>query len=530
MTDNVTSEISALVLAFGIMISHTAIADDNTTIPSLETQDAIRALPVVPPSPPLGSTPEYLEIFVFPSEPEPVEPAIYPLSMSYPSILESLPYVYTVKQRVTSSPFANRNSMILRFEPNASPSQIGGYIDHRDLQVVRTFPEIGAIQIEIDLSSYIPREIAGNDPQQANQVLLRSLLAASEDFQSDPIVRSAAPDLLLGNQHDGDTIGDNLLTPVSVSLTGSEETVGWGIVDIEANRLWSHSDASESVVLGVLDFGFAEHEDLHFVDPLLNMVPHDHGNHVSGIACGRHNGRGIRGVLPDCSIRARFATPLVSELIETSDILALNFDDMDALNVSLGYNWHRRKLNPDESADLRMVIALASEALLPILELADKRGKVIFSAAGNDSSGLVTPINAKYASPFNWAAVTARERGIAQNGVIVEAHDVNGRRAEFSNGGGHLSCPGVDITSALTFVDPQRRVPDPSAYGIMSGTSMASPHCAGGYLLFRLIRPQYSSVESVDCLRRSSDTSTSGTPMLRLTQATDACPRKHEDE
>ena len=83
--------------------------------------------------------------------------------------------------------------------------------------------------------------------------------------------------------------------------------------------------------------------------------------------------------------------------------------------------------------------------LISVFELADKAGKVIFSAAGNDSSGLSKPISAKFASPFNWAALTAREKGIARNGVVVEAHDSSNQRAPFSNLGGHVSCPGVDV-------------------------------------------------------------------------------------
>ena len=81
-----------------------------------------------------------------------------------------------------------------------------------------------------------------------------------------------------------------------------------------------------------------------------------------------------------------------------------------------------------------------------VLELAAKAGKVIFSAAGNDSSGLAVPMQARYASPFNWAALTAREHGIARNGVVVEAHDASNKRAPFSNVGGNVSCPGVDVS------------------------------------------------------------------------------------
>jgi hypothetical protein len=39
-----------------------------------------------------------------------------------------------------------------------------------------------------------------------------------------------------------------------------------------------------------------------------------------------------------------------------------------------------------------------------------------------------------------------------------------------------------------------------------------------------LLRPNYSGTEIVDCMTTSTAASSSGTPMLRLTQAMAACP------
>jgi subtilisin family serine protease len=108
--------------------------------------------------------------------------------------------------------------------------------------------------------------------------------------------------------------------------------------------------------------------------------------------------------------------------------------------------------------------------------------------------------------------------------VIVEAHDPDGKRAPFSNTGGNLSCPGVNILSTVAF--DTARNPSKSAYGEMSGTSMASPYCAAGHVLFRLVRPGYSGEEAVECMLKSSVKSSSGVPMLRLQEAVNACPEK----
>ena len=159
--------------------------------------------------------------------------------------------------------------------------------------------------------------------------------------------------------------------------------------------------------------------------------------------------------------------------------------------------------------------------LVTLPKAIEKKDKIIFSEAGNDSLGLATPINAKYSSPINWAAITARDQGV-KNVVIVEAHDKQGNRAPFSNVGGDISCPGVDIISTVAFDANHNQ--STSSYGKMSGTSMASPYCAAGLVLFRLVRPKYTGEEAVACILKSSAKSSSSVPMLRLKDAVAACP------
>lgn len=443
-------------------------------------------------------------------------------------------------------PFAAPNTVILQFEPEVSVEEIAAFFAERNLEVVRTYPKIGAVQAEGDLSAYFKPKLTDNS---ANDTLLRGLVAVIQDFQADPRIRSAAPDLVLRDQTNhgsGDLQIINLLTPSDVVLSDpatATEVTDWGIKDIEADQLWPLTGAQDGVLFGIMDVGFTRHEDLVFLEFLPETDIDDHGNHVAAIACARHgNNVGVKGVLPNCFVRARSGDVffdsveggqvlnflvLFSQVLATLEKFVDSQDDVHTFNVSLGYNWRGNfGINPDlpDSAQWRTLVASQGAFLVPLLELANQNGRVIFSAAGNDSSGLATPIGAKFASPFNWAAIIARDEGIAANGVIVEAHDRNGNRATFSNTGGHISCPGVNIFSAVAF-DPQGQV-SRNAYGTMSGTSMASPYCASGHLLFKLVRPEYSGVEAIDCLTQSSDLSSSGTPMLRLQQALAACPPK----
>jgi hypothetical protein len=437
-------------------------------------------------------------------------------------------------------PFVAPNSMLLQFQADTTQAEIDDFISSKKLEVVKTFPNLGAIQVKVDLSKFFQPQLGDSD---GNAAVVRGLVAASEDFKKDPRIRAASPDLLLRNQSEQTTKEITNLIKPSVVILGASipgKIEDWGVDNIQANKLWSLPGAKGGVIFGVMDVGFAEHEDLVFIELPAGTAKEDHGNHVAGIACGSHsNPRGVRGVLPNCFVRARSGNVffqnveagkvtqffvLFSQILATMETFVNSSDEVHTFNVSLGYNWSSNfGINPDapESKDWRSLVEMQGVFLVTLLQTAEKKGKVIFSAAGNDSSGLATPIGAKYASPFNWAAIAAREQGI-NNGVIIEAHDKDGKRAGFSNVGGHLSCPGVDITSAVAFDD--KHLPSASAYGVMSGTSMASPYCAAGHTLFRLVRPAYSGEDALACLLKSSVKSDSGIPMLKLMDAVNACP------
>ena len=527
--------LASLTCASGVFAPHVANAGDDTTLPSEETRNAIDSLPSLPQTEGPEHQPE-LRYFT-------VDPSQLPSSTR-----QALAFG---RHQTVKFPFVAPNTMILQFETDVSEEQILDYLKGRELSVVRKFPEIGAIQVETDLSPYFQMEVTDKD---VNEALLRGLVKATEDFRRDPRIRSASPDLLLRNQDHHETNqhkhANNLLRPSNVHVQNPntpKETTDWGIFDIEAIDLWGLPGAKDGVLFGAVDVGFARHEDIVFLELPSNTDVDNHGNHVVGIACAQHDGKGIRGVLPNCFVRAQSAdvffesieggsglgdrvlrfNVLFSQIVTTLSRFVDSQDDVHTINISLGYNWRSNfGINPDrpESSPWRTLVESQGVLLTSILELLNEKGKVIFSAAGNDSSGLATPINARYASPFNWAALYVREAGISNNGVIVEAHDRMGSRAPFSNAGGHISCPGVDIESTLARDSNGNE--SALSYGTMSGTSMASPHCAAGHLLFRLVRPGYSGVDALRCLENSTAVSDSGAPMLRLKQAVETCRAK----
>jgi subtilisin family serine protease len=435
-------------------------------------------------------------------------------------------------QGQTTVPFVSQSSIILQFQPDVTQAQVNDYIKSNHFEVVKTFPSLGAVQIKTDLNRFFQPKITDNN---ANDAVLRGVIDASKEFKKDPRIREATPDVLLRGQSEI----TNFMSATNIMDTAVTKISDWGMQDIQADQLWNLQGARDGVIFGIMDVGFAKHEDLVFLEFANGTPTEDHGTHVSGIACGSHsNPHGIRGVLPNCFIRARYGDvffqsaeggqvtkflALFSQILGSLTTFVESYDDVSTFNISLGYNWISNfGINPDapESKDWRAIVDIQGPLLVTLLQNAEKKGKIIFSAAGNDSTGLSPPIDAKYASPFNWAAKMARQRGI-KNGVIVEAHDKDGKRAPFSNTGGDISCPGVNILSTVAFNEQHQQ--SNSAYGEMSGTSMASPYCAAGLVLFRLVRPKYSGEEAIDCLLKSNIKSTSGVPMLRLKDAVDAC-------
>ena len=375
------------------------------------------------------------------------------------------------------------NSMIVQFSPDATESDINSYLKEKKAQVLESYPTIGAVQIEADLTQYFQMQFT--DKSQ-NDAIGRGVSEAIKDYQKDGRVKSATPDVYLSRKSDEEAEAEitNVLIATNIGPLAGQETSDWGISDIQANQLWNLPGADGGSVFGVMDVGFALHDDVVFLDFPNGMVADNHGNHVAAIACAKHDGRGIRGVLRNCHVRARagdvFFRPaegnprlgflvLYSQILRTLDRFVTEHDDVKTFNVSLGYNWRSNfGINPDLPGfdDWRALVQSQGTMLVTMLQTAGQKGKVIFSAAGNDSSGLATSISARHASPFNWAAMFGREQGLADNGIIVSAHGPSGKRANFSNKDADISCPGVNILSAVAY-DGQQQV-SPSSYGKMS--------------------------------------------------------------
>jgi hypothetical protein len=299
--------------------------------------------------------------------------------------------------------------------------------------------------------------------------------------------------------------------------------------------------------LAILDTGFFPHEDLNFnalrspngmTAPNVtaassltgNLCDLAHGNHVAGIAGAVWGNKvGIDGAIPQAKIdavpftvaygvdtsspddadvaRAQHLNMFVDIANDLSDYLddsTQNPDGLRVINLSLGYNFISSGIlegNPDDIPELSTLIQDEAKLFAHLMQRYED--SVLFVvAAGNDSAGRATPIDAKWSSSIAWAATQTPGSARPKNVIVVEAIDRDGLRADFSNIGGHVSAPGVNVLSTLATSD--------SAYGVCSGTSQAAPHVSALATLLFELDPTKKASEIADVIKSTAVKQTSG--------------------
>jgi len=205
-----------------------------------------------------------------------------------------------------------------------------------------------------------------------------------------------------------------------------------------------------------------------------------HATHVAGIAAGDHGTSTgpttISGIAPNAYLgnykALSIPTPdfgLDGNAAEiTAAIEAAVADGMNVINLSLG----EPEVEPSRDLVVRAIDAAAKAGVVPVV------------AAGNDFS------------QFGFGSISSPAN--APSAITVAATTASDGIADFSSGGPtpvslelkpDVSAPGVGITSSLP---PDQGGP----WGQLGGTSMASPHVAGGAALLKERHPDWT-VEQV---------------------------------
>lgn len=442
-----------------------------------------------------------------------------------------------------------KDSYVIRLKPDVTGDQIDALLEKYNLEVTKAVPVLGVLHV----SPKAPKAAATRGltrsmaPEQKQPETLGEALAPQiiQDLRNEPAVGSAFVN---------STVAPKTLPPRSETKTQSGDAVfGWnwqtGVTDdgnwghkmmrlppvwtiLNASRI-DHPERARTPKV-FLDTGFGLHGQLtyHNVQGGLTANPESaecgfsHGTHVAGIAGAIHgSGRGIDGIVPDAvvdavpisaelwvegisaglkdkgqsitTLYAQAITDLAEYLLSTSPLPP---GRRRVVNVSLAYNWvdAGAKVEDGSIADESLKAHVLNQADLLRFVANMTTNQVLFvAAAGNDSEGLATPVQAKWFTPFAFAGTHSSE--VFQplpNILVVEAIDRAGMRAPFSNSGGHVSAPGVDVMSTLA---------GPSdTYGVCSGTSQAAPHVAALAAILFELDPSKTPAEIGRIIRESA--------------------------
>lgn len=228
---------------------------------------------------------------------------------------------------------------------------------------------------------------------------------------------------------------------------GDLQFYGWEIKLFNIENQWKFS-TGQGVRVAVIDTGCdLNHEDLKKnIEQGINLVkpgsdPFDdngHGTHVSGTIAACNNNVGMVGVAPSTKI---------------VPIKVLSGDGSGNTNVvASGVEWAA-----DHNCDF-ITMSLGnpnySEPLKKAIDYANKKGCVVFCAAGNEGP----QHKIMYPAALN-------------NTISIGAVDKNLKRTDFTCSGDELDflSPGHDIISCV----------QNNNYANMSGTSMATPFAVG---------------------------------------------------
>jgi len=440
----------------------------------------------------------------------------------------------------------NRRQIVIQLKPSATGQQIDDLIRKYDLKIIKHVSFLGVLYVE-------HKQASKTRTPPGKKVTLGSLLEPPiiKKLRAEGAVNAAFVSTTISPKTIPHASGPSIRTRSGNKIkwdwvTGEKDDGNWGLKKMRMPAVWTilsrfrkaHAGQAghKRTRVAILDTGFGTHPQLTFKNikdrlpprPIAGNCVLSHGTHVAGIIAASQDVKdGIEGIVPDTEIDP---IPISRDLVTESAIegtgvaqqhlsyfmdaitdlgryfqdFPLQPDERAVINISLAYNWSGVAMltNEDPTTDRVIRDQIRQHANVVQFLVDPISSQVVFVvAAGNDSEGLEKPVSAELATPFAFAA-THRSVGFtpSKNIIVVEAHDRAGRRAGFSNVGGHVSAPGVDVLSTLASeTDP---------YGVCSGTSQAAPHVAALAALLLELDPSKTPAQIVKIITSSAKTGT----------------------
>ncbi len=369
---------------------------------------------------------------------------------------------------------ANSVELLVELKPNSGVESLKDLADGYGLQLKTAFsPKDGAIT---DLDDYITVDIPESElAATENIIFLLQRHPSVEWVEQNDVYQLDVMETIPQKRAPRDLKKFGLNDPNLKDL--------WGFQEMHVDALYSYLKKNKikpkkKARIYILDTGVdSQHEDLkdnyNSFNRQYDNDPMGHGTHCAGIAAAvSNNGIGVASFSQNnefvevTSIKVLSARGGGTQQRILKGIIKAADNGADVISMSLG----------GRTGDK------GQKAYQEAIEYANKKGAIVIAAAGNSND------NAKFYSPAN-----------APGAITVSALDSDLNRAVFSNyihevdyG---IAAPGVNIYSSI----PGNK------YASFNGTSMATPYVAGLVGLMKSIRPDLTTKQVHDILKKTGD-------------------------
>ncbi len=315
----------------------------------------------------------------------------------------------------------------LSFKANLTESQIKNLEQKYKTKFTKIIPQIGIAIAEKSETTDIE--------QISSQMKAESLLENSEPINMASLEK---------------------ITGIKVNDPESRNQYHLDLLDV--NEAWGITMGSPKIKLAIIDTGIdLNHPDLrdkiitgkNIVDPSQKpMDDNGHGTHVAGIAAASAgNGIGVAGIAADCSIMPVkvMKNGLGTDIDIAEGIVWAADHGADVMNISIG-------------------LYTRSTAMERAVKYALNKNVAVIASAGND--GKSSKIH-----------VPSMIKGVIEVSATTRVDHL----ASFSNYAQQISvsAPGDNILSTMPTYNVKLTAEAGKNYGILSGTSMASPMVSG---------------------------------------------------
>lgn len=258
----------------------------------------------------------------------------------------------------------------------------------------------------------------------------------------------------------------------------AQSTAQWGIQSTQVQNFWNAGYTGQGVIVSVHDSGCSPHEDLqgaiigsyNAFDTSSSDTSDcssscgNHGTSTHGIIGARNNDVGYIGYAYNCQLY---------------NVKHSHNGQGSAASVARGIDWAVARNPRPHIMCLNVQLQSGSTTLRDSVRAANQAGVLLVGAAGN------------WAEDSNWSgdmAYPARYPEVLAVGAVNSSLT----RASYSNIG-----PNLDVVSTTGMMAPGKNtaVPVSSNYGTVTGTSCATPSCAGLLAVLKSAYPSYTNVQ-----------------------------------